>query len=96
MFPPALADLQADGRPVESLSAADDDLLWGAYRLARFTVFPSINEGFGLPVAESLGLGTPVITSNFGSMREIAEAGAVRCSSTHATTDQIAEAMERC
>ena len=48
---------------------------WGAYRLARFTVFPSLNEGFGLPVVESIACGTPVITSDFGSMREIADAG---------------------
>jgi glycosyltransferase involved in cell wall biosynthesis len=38
-------------------------------------IFPSLNEGFGLPVAESLASGTPVITSDHGSMREIAVAG---------------------
>lgn len=65
------------GRPVETLSAADDDLLFGAYRSARFTVFPSINEGFGLPVAESLACGTPVITSRYGSLAEIAQQGGV-------------------
>ncbi len=60
---------------MEAISAATDDLLWGGYRVARFTVFPSLNEGFGLPLAESLGCGTPAITSNFGAMREIAEGG---------------------
>jgi glycosyltransferase involved in cell wall biosynthesis len=74
-FTRTLEDLQAAGRPVEALLAADDDLLWGAYRVARFTVFPSLNEGFGLPVAESLACGTPVITSGFGSMKEIADDG---------------------
>lgn len=74
-FTTTLADLQDAGRPVEAVSAASDDLLWGAYRVARFTVFPSINEGFGLPVAESLACGTPVITSGFGSMKEIADDG---------------------
>src|SRR5205085_1195336 len=67
--------LRAAHRPVEAISAATDALLFGGYRVARFTVFPSINEGFGLPVAESLACGTPVITSNFGSTREIAEGG---------------------
>jgi glycosyltransferase involved in cell wall biosynthesis len=38
-------------------------------------VFPSLHEGFGLPVAESLASGTPVITSNFGSMAENAAGG---------------------
>lgn len=70
-----LDELIEAGRPVEAISAATDDLLWGGYRVARFTVFPSLNEGFGLPLAESLGCGTPAITSNFGAMREIAEGG---------------------
>jgi len=73
-----LQALQLRGRPIESISAADDDLLFAGYRLARFTVFPSFNEGFGLPVVESIACGTPVITSDFGSMREItADGGAL-------------------
>ena len=71
-FRARLAALQAQGRPIETASGIDDDLLWGAYRLARCTVFPSFNEGFGLPAAESLAAGTPVVTSRYGSMREIA------------------------
>jgi glycosyltransferase involved in cell wall biosynthesis len=67
--------LQRAGRPVEVITVATDDLLWGGYRAARFTVFPSLNEGFGLPLTESLACGTPVITSDFGSMKEIADAG---------------------
>lgn len=74
-FGATVARLQLKGRPVETIGAASDELLWGGYRTARFTVFPSINEGFGLPVAESLACGTPVITSNYGSMKEIADAG---------------------
>lgn len=70
-----LRELQGKNRPVETVSGVDDAMLSAAYRLARFTVFPSFNEGFGLPVAESLASGTPVITSDYGSMREIAEAG---------------------
>lgn len=74
-FSGRLHQLQEEGRPVSSHSAITDELLWSAYRLARFTVFPSLNEGFGLPVAESLAVGTPVITAGFGSMREIASQG---------------------
>jgi glycosyltransferase involved in cell wall biosynthesis len=70
-----LRQLQNQGRPVESFTHAGDSLLWASYRLARFTVFPSLNEGFGLPVAESLAVGTPVVTSGFGSTAEIAEHG---------------------
>lgn len=67
--------LRGVGRSVQTLSGLGDGELWWAYRLARLTVFPSLNEGFGLPVAESLGVGTPVVTSDFGSMAEIAEDG---------------------
>ncbi len=74
-FQATLGALAGAGRAVESISAATDDLLWGGYRVARFTVFPSLNEGFGLPLAESLACGTPSVTSNFGSMREIVEMG---------------------
>ena len=74
-FQADLGRLKAAGRPVEAISAADDDLLFGGYRSARFTVFPSLNEGFGLPVTESLSCGTPVITSRYGSMAEIAAEG---------------------
>ena len=74
-FAARVTSLQVAGRPVLTMTAAGDDLLWAAYRLARCTVFPSLSEGFGLPVAESLASGTPAITSNFGSMREIAGHG---------------------
>jgi glycosyltransferase involved in cell wall biosynthesis len=44
-------------------NARDDELLW-LYRHARFTLFPSRNEGFGLPIAESLSLGAPALVSD--------------------------------
>lgn len=42
------------------------------YNLADVFVYPSIYEGFGLPVLEAMACGTPVITSNVSSMSEIA------------------------
>lgn len=62
-------------RPVTVHRSVSDCELWAAYRSARFTVFPSLHEGYGLPVAESLAAGTPAITSDFGSMLEIAVDG---------------------
>ncbi|QZN84799.1 glycosyltransferase [Cellulomonas sp. C5510] len=70
-----LGELQGAGRPVEAVSRLDDRLLWAAYRVAHCSVFPSLNEGFGLPVAESIAAGTPALASDFGSMREIAAHG---------------------
>ncbi|GAB3605485.1 hypothetical protein GCM10027413_08940 [Conyzicola nivalis] len=74
-FTDTLAGLKKAGRNVATVSALPDRLLWAAYRLSRFTIFPSINEGFGLPVAESLASGTPVVTSRYGSMNQIGLAG---------------------
>lgn len=67
--------LQGAGRPLTVMRAMGDDELLGAYQRARFVAFPSLHEGYGLPVAEALSVGTPVITSNFGSMQEIARDG---------------------
>jgi glycosyltransferase involved in cell wall biosynthesis len=67
--------LQARGRQVRLRLAVTDAELQAAVSSAAFTVFPSLHEGFGLPVAESLAMGTPVITSNFGATAEIAAGG---------------------
>ena len=52
-------------------------LLVSLIRGARATLFPSLYEGFGLPVLESMLLGTPVLTSTAGSLPEIAGDAAV-------------------
>jgi glycosyltransferase involved in cell wall biosynthesis len=74
-FETQLDALRSIGRPVQVIRALPDDLLWAAYRQAYCTVFPSLHEGYGLPVAESLASGTPVITSNFGSTADLARHG---------------------
>ena len=52
-------------------------LLVSLIRGARATLFPSLYEGFGLPVLESMLLGTPVLTSSEGSLPEVAGDAAV-------------------
>ena len=74
-FDAELRRLRTNGADVEVLRGASDAVLLDSYRQARFCVFPSLHEGFGLPVAESLALGTPVITADHGSLREAAEGG---------------------
>lgn len=49
----------------------------GIYSAAAVTVYPSLYEGFGLPVVESMACGTPVVTSNNSALTEIAESAAV-------------------
>ncbi|WP_417529265.1 glycosyltransferase family 4 protein [Marinomonas shanghaiensis] len=41
------------------------------YKGAKLTVFPSLYEGFGLPVLESMASGTPVVTSDIGATKEV-------------------------
>ena len=48
------------------------DALVALYNLADALVFPSLYEGFGLPVVEAMACGTPVITSSTGSLGEVA------------------------
>jgi glycosyltransferase involved in cell wall biosynthesis len=45
--------------------------------LARALLFPSLAEGFGLPVAEAMALGTPVMSSNRGALAEVAAEAAI-------------------
>lgn len=47
------------------------------YRLATATLFPSLYEGFGLPIIESMACGTPIITSRTSSMPEVGGSAAI-------------------
>ncbi len=57
---------------VIQLSYVPFPLLVSLVKGAKATIFPSLYEGFGLPVLESMLLGTPVITSNTASIPEVA------------------------
>lgn len=74
-FDRQISRMQRDGLTVESHRRLADTDLWTLFADARFSVFVSTHEGFGLPVAESLALGTPVLTSDYGSLAEIAAHG---------------------
>jgi len=74
-FDSRVAALRHGGHRIRVLRGLDDQTLMDEYRRARFSIFPSLHEGYGLPVAESLALGTPVITTSYGSTAEIAAAG---------------------
>jgi glycosyltransferase involved in cell wall biosynthesis len=51
----------------------NDRLFANYYKHARAFVYPSLYEGFGLPLLEAMGLGCPVICSNRDPMLEIAD-----------------------
>jgi glycosyltransferase involved in cell wall biosynthesis len=54
---------------------SSDNLISELYEQSRFTIFASSDEGFGLPIVESLVKGVPCLVSNCGSMLEIAAGG---------------------
>ena len=55
----------------------DDATLIALYRAAALFVFPSLYEGFGLPVAEAMACGAAVVSSNAAALAEIAEPAGV-------------------
>lgn len=61
------------------------------YNLGELFVFPSLYEGFGLPVVEAMACGIPVITANSSSLGEIASDAAFTVDPT--SVEQIAEAI---
>ena len=56
---------------VVKLGAVGEDLLLSLYRCATALVYPSLYEGFGLPVLEAMACGTPVIASRAASIPEV-------------------------
>lgn len=70
-----LRALQAEGRPLRYDGPVDEAGLETAYRNCTFTVYPSLMEGFGLPVLESVARGKPCICSNEGALGESAAGG---------------------
>ena len=56
---------------VEELSGCSDARLAGWLRGARALLMPSFAEGYGMPVAEALSVGTPAICSQIAALREV-------------------------
>jgi glycosyltransferase involved in cell wall biosynthesis len=61
------------------------------YNAASVFVFPSLHEGFGLPVLEAMACGTPVITSNVSALPEVAGDAAILVDpgDAHAIADAV-------
>lgn len=69
-----------------------DELPWW-YRAAELFVYPSLFEGFGLPVLEAMACGAPTITSNVSALPEVAGDAALMVAPDD--TEVLVEAMAR-
>jgi glycosyltransferase involved in cell wall biosynthesis len=65
--------------------ALSDDELRCAYAGAYCFIYPSLYEGFGLPIIEAMKCGTPVLTYNNSSIGEVAENAAIYVSGLSST-----------
>jgi glycosyltransferase involved in cell wall biosynthesis len=84
---------QRAGDRVQVAGWVDDSTLEGLYRVATCLAFPSLAEGFGLPVLEAMRRGVPVACSNASSLPEVAGEAAVYFDPTDTTA--IASALNR-
>jgi glycosyltransferase involved in cell wall biosynthesis len=79
---------------VEWPGTVDDDRLASEFRRCTFTVYPSLVEGYGLPILESLWMGRPCVVHKGGVMRELADPGG--CTTVDMTNPaEIAQALEQ-
>jgi glycosyltransferase involved in cell wall biosynthesis len=74
-YPQSIREAGLAGR-VLSVGYVDDATLKALYQGALVFAFPSLAEGFGLPVLEAFSLGCPVLASDRGSLPEVAGAAA--------------------
>lgn len=72
-FAQELQEAQGLGIAFEHVVSPSESNLADLYAECSATIFCSFAEGYGLPVSESLAFGRPCITSNLGSMKEIAD-----------------------
>ena len=71
----------------------DPDRLWELYQSAQALLFPSLHEGFGLPILEAMAAGLPVLTADRGAMLEVAGEAALTVDPED--TQAIADGMAR-
>ncbi|HHX43365.1 MAG TPA: glycosyltransferase family 4 protein [Chloroflexi bacterium] len=88
----AIGELGLEKR-VRVLGFVDDADLPALYRGADVFAFPSLYEGFGIPVLEAMGCGTPVVTSNVSSLPEVAGDAALQVPPED--VDALADALWR-
>jgi glycosyltransferase involved in cell wall biosynthesis len=94
-FTNILAETESLGlqQAVRFLGRVPIDDLARLYNTAALFVYPSLYEGFGLPVLEAMACGSPVITSNISSLPEVVGDAGILVDPY--SVDEITTAMER-
>ena len=85
--------LRASGMDIRPLGFLAEPLLWALMAAAPVFVFPSRDEGFGLPPLEAMALGTPVVVSTAAALPETCGPAAVQVGPDDA--DALAVALDR-
>ena len=73
-----IMDAQRKGLPITWHKSPEKNFVLKLYRTSHLCLFPSMAEGCGLPVLESLWMGTPVLAANIPSVLENANYGGVQ------------------
>lgn len=81
---------------VKVLGFVDDAQLARLYQSASVFLFPSFEEGFGIPLLEAMAAGVPIVTSNVSSMPEVAGEAALYVNPAEPAeiADKVAAAVE--
>ncbi len=74
------------------LNYVDNETMQNLIQYAEFVAYPSVYEGFGFPILEAMNLGTPVLTSDFGAMKEVSDGKAFLANTLNVS--MLAESME--
>jgi glycosyltransferase involved in cell wall biosynthesis len=94
---PGWGGVEARGSHVRWLGEISDEELARAYRGALCVAYPSLYEGFGIPVLEAMACGGPVVTARGGATEEVAGGAAVLVDPLDVASiaDGIVEAIRR-